>query len=165
MKGYVRPMVLELDDIAEGIYAASGDESTNNETNNGGNENGGNENHEQEREDECWTLTISKEQVIAHEKIAKFRLHATHPNAVHISTASTVIITFNQPVLSANFEGFDVSISGATVTLVRQSHGNAYTSLDQYDSLLELTCDDPDAMTVLSYSISCTKTPNVQGGF
>lgn len=145
---YTKPMVLEVEDIAEGIYAASGEVV---EENN-------------DREDQCWTIDITKDQVIAHEGIAKFRIKATHPNAVHISTATTVVVVFNQTITSAKFEGFDASISGTTVTLVRQSHGNAYTSLDQYDTLLEVTCKDPDALTTISYTIDCTKDYNVQGG-
>lgn len=145
---YMKPTVLEVEDIAEGIYAASGE---NIEENN-------------DREDQCWTIDITKDQVIAHEGIAKFRIKATHPNAVHISRATTVVIIFNQAITSARFEGFDVSISGATVTLVRQSHGNAYNSLDEYNSLLEVTCKDPDALTTVSYTIDCTKDYNVQGG-
>ncbi len=144
----MKPMVLEVEDLAEGIYAASGE---NIEENN-------------DREDQCWTIDITKDQVIAHEGIAKFRIKATHPNAVHISRATTVVITFNQIITSARFEGFDASISGATVTLVRQSHGNAYNSLDEYNSLLEVTCKDPDALTTVSYTIDCTKDYNVQGG-
>ena len=145
---YTKPMVLEVGDIVEGIYAASGEVvGENNDT-----------------EDQCWTIDITKDQVIAHEGIAKFRIKATHPNAVHISTATTVVIIFNQAITSARFEGFDVSISGTTVTLVRQSHGNAYNSLDEYNSLLEVTCKDPDALTTISYTIDCTKDYNVQGG-
>ena len=125
---------------------------------------GNNNNEHNDKEDECWTIQITKEQVIAHEGIAKFRVVATHPNAVHISTASTVTVLFNQPVKSANFEGFDVTVSGSTVTLVRQSHGNAYNSLDQYNSNLEVYCDDAEAINTVSYSISCTKDYNVQGG-
>ena len=145
---YTKPMVLEVGDIVEGIYAASGEVvGENNDT-----------------EDQCWTIDITKDQVIAHEGIVKFRIKATHPNAVHISTATTVVIIFNQAITSARFEGFDVSISGTTVTLVRQSHGNAYNSLDEYNSLLEVTCKDPDALTTISYTIDCTKDYNVQGG-
>lgn len=145
---YTKPMVLEVGDIVEGIYAASGEVvGENNDT-----------------EDQCWTIDITKDQVIAHEGIAKFRIKATHPNAVHISTATTVVIIFNQAITSARFEGFDVSISGTTVTLVRQSHGNAYNSLDQYDTLLEVVCKEPDTLIPLSYTIDCTKDYNVQGG-
>ena len=136
-------------DIAECIYAACGDSIENNHT---------------ESQDECWTINITKEQVIAHENIAKFRVHATHPNAVHISTASTITVMFNDIVRSARFEGFDVEIIGTTVILKRQSHANAYTSLDQYDSLLEITCDNPDTVTAISYTIECTKDYNVQVG-
>ena len=149
MGEYIKPLVFELEDIAEGIYAASGDSIENNHT---------------ESQDECWTINITKEQVIAHENIAKFRVHATHPNAVHISTASTITVMFNDIVRSARFEGFDVEIIGTTVILKRQSHANAYTSLDQYDSLLEITCDNPDTVTAISYTIECTKDYNVQGG-
>ena len=161
MKAYVKPMVLELEDVAEGLYAASGDDTNNNE-NNGGSE-GNNNNENTEKDDECWTLTVDKEQVIAHENIAKFRLHGTHPGTVHISTASTVTIVFSENVHSAKFEGFDVTVSGTTVTMVRQCHANAYGSLDRYDSVLELVCDNPDDIYVVSSSISCTKDYNVHG--
>lgn len=145
---YTKPMVLEVGDIAEGIYAASGEVIG--------------ENHD--TEDQCWTIDITRDQIIAHEGIVKFRIKAMHPNAIHISRATTVIIAFNQIITSARFEGFDVSISGTTVTLTRQSHGNAYGSLDQYDTLLEVTCKDPNTLAPLSYSIDCTKDYNVQGG-
>lgn len=53
---YVKPMVLEVEDIAEGIYAASGEV--------------GEENND--REDQCWTVTIDRDQVIATKELLSF---------------------------------------------------------------------------------------------
>lgn len=145
---YTKPMVLEVGDIAEGIYAASGEVVGENN----------------DREDQCWTVTIDRDQVIAHEGIVKFRVKATHPNAIHISKSTTITIIFNQMIESARFEGFDVSIAGATVVLKRESHANAYGNLDQYDTLLEVVCKDPETLSTISYTIDCEKDYNVQGG-
>ena len=71
----------------------------------------------------------------------------------------------NQPITSANFESFGVSVNGCTVVLTREQHGNAYNCNDNYSSLLKVYCDDPDGLAVISATISCTKAPNVQGGY
>lgn len=147
MKKYERPFILENDELAEGIYANSG---TNNVTD----------------DPVCWTVSVNKEQVVAHEKYANFRVSANHPGTVkHISTESTVTIVFNMPITDAVFESFSASVSGCTAVLVRQQHGNAYNSADQYSSLLKVTCDDPDGLQVVSATIACTHAINVQGEY
>jgi len=149
MKNYESPVVLNYEDLAEGVYAASGlpEEAA------------------AEKVDECWTVVIEKVQVIAHEGIAKFRVKANHPGTVHISTKSTVTVVFNRTVDSAYFDSGSTSVTGATVVIERESHANAYGVADNYDSNLEIHCDDPEALQVVSSSIVCTKAPNVQGGF
>ncbi len=146
MKKYESPIIIENEDLAEGIYANSG------------------VNPDNVDEPQCWTLAITKDQVVAHEKWANYRIHATHIGTVHISTASMVTIVFSQEITSANFEGFGVSINGCTVTLTREQHGNAYSCNDDYNSLLKVYCNDPESLYVVSSTISCTKTKNVQGG-
>jgi len=130
MKNYESPVVLNYEDLAEGVYAASGlpEEAA------------------AEKVDECWTVVIEKVQVIAHEGIAKLRV-------------------INRTVDSAYFDSGSTSVTGATVVIERESHANAYGVADNYDSNLEIHCDDPEALQVVSSSIVCTKAPNVQGGF
>ena len=147
MKKYESPVILETEDLAEGIYANSGANPSGPE------------------EPQCWTVSVNKEQVVSHEKYANFRVTANHGNVQHISTASTVTIVFNQTITSANFESFGVSVNGCTVVLTREQHGNAYNCNDNYSSLLKVYCDDPDGLAVISATISCTKAPNVQGGY
>ena len=147
MKKYESPVILENEDLAEGIYANSG------------------ANPSGPDEPQCWTVSVNKEQVVPHEKYANFRVTANHGSVQHISTASTVTIVFNQTITSANFESFGVSVNGCTVVLTREQHGNAYNCNDNYSSLLKVYCDDPDGLAVISATISCTKAPNVQGGY
>ena len=147
MKKYESPVILENEDLAEGIYANSGANPSGPE------------------EPQCWTVSVSKEQVVSQEKYANFRVRANHIGTVHISTASTVTIVFNLPITNAYFEGFGVSVNGCTVVLTREQHGNAYNCNDQYDTLLKVYCEDPDGLAVISSTISCTKAPNVQGGY
>ncbi len=154
MREYVKPIVLENEELAEGVYAASGsvgegapDEGVTDEA-------------------ECWTVEVTKEQVVAHEGWANFRVKAEHSLVQHISTASTVVINFSQNITSANFEGFDVSISGSVVTLTRASHGNSYNTHDNYNTLLKVYCEDPTTLSIVGVpTITCTKSVNVQGGF
>lgn len=149
MKKYEGLVILENSELAESVYAASGTE-------------GGTD---IENDTECWTVSVSKDQVVEHEGYANFRVQANHPgNVVHISSQSKVVIVFNQTITSAEFEGNGVSINGCTVTLTRASHGNAYNSADQYNSLLKVYAADPNALAVESSSIYCTHETNVQGG-
>ena len=147
MKNYESPVVLQYEDMAEGVYAASG---------------------QTEKEDECWTVVIEKVQVIAHECIAKFRVKANHPGTVHISTKSTVTVVFSKPVESAYFDAGTTSVNGTTVVIERESHANAYGVADNYDSNLEIhlaSPSDAEEVQVVSSMIVCTKAVNVQGGF
>ncbi|MBR1771556.1 MAG: hypothetical protein IJ747_05960 [Lachnospiraceae bacterium] len=147
MKNYESPVVLQFEDLAEGVYAASGSV---------------------EKEDECWTVTVKKEQVIAHECIAKFRVIANHPGTVHISTKSTVTVVFSKNVESAYFDAGTTTVNGSTVIIERESHANAYGVADNYNSNLEIhlsSSEDAQEVDVVSSMITCTKAPNVQGGF
>jgi len=168
---YMKPMVLELDDIAEGIYAASGDEETNkNEGNEGGdksNEGEGGESHEPFNEFDCWTLTVTKDQKDAG-GYATFRVDARHSTElVHVSSKTTITIPFTRTVTNAKFEGFNVSWSGNVVTLERENHGNSYVSGDNYNSLLQVWGEDLPNLDVMQgqATICCTREVNVQGGF
>ena len=160
MKAYVKPMVLELEDIAEGIYAASG-EPDNNENNNGGEQGQGTY---QIEESDCWTIDVTSDQEDAG-GYHTFRVSCVHSTSLqHISSATTIVLVFNQNVTKAVFEGFDAEWSGTTVKLVRTLLADSYMSGDNYNSLLQVWTDgDCKTLQVVSKSISCTKTVNVQG--
>ena len=171
---YEKPVVLELEDIAEGIYAASGDEEIGGENGgeNGGGENRGGEEGGEDKhqgpyyieESDCWTIDINSDQDDAG-GYHTFRLSCVHStNLQHISTATTIIIVFNQTVTRAEFEGFEAEWSGSTVKLVRRQLADSYMSGDNYNSLLKVWTDgDCKTLMVVSKYISCTKEVNVQG--
>lgn len=140
---YEKPIVLVNEELAEGVYAASGAAST-------------------ETSSECWTVSVTRDQEDAG-GYSTYRVAATHSNSVtHISSKTVVTVEFNGAVTSAEYEGFDVSVSGSTVTLTRESHANAYYSGDNFNSLLKVW---PKGLAVTSSGIVCTHEVNVQGGF
>lgn len=168
---YEKPLVLELEDIAEGIYAASGDEEIGGE-NGGENENRGGDGGEGDKhqgpyyieESDCWTIDITSDQDDAG-GYHTFRLSCVHStNLQHISSATTIVVVFNQTVTRAEFEGFEAEWSGSTVKLVRRLLADSYMSGDNYNSLLKVWTDgDCKTLMVVSKYISCTKEVNVQG--
>ena len=132
------------EELAEGVYAASGD-------------------------GDCWTIDIKPDQDFGGGSLGgkTFRVRCEHISMQHISVASTFVVTFSAPISSAKCENFNTTVSGNTVTVTRDNHGNAYGSHDEYNSLLEILCADEDttrAVTVIDKKITCTKTTNVQGG-
>jgi len=149
MKNYERPVVILNDELAEGIFATGGSGVN------------------YDDDPECWTVSVTKDQVVAHEGWATFRIQANHPGTVqHISSQSSVTITFSAPITSAVFEGFDVEVSGNVVKTTRVQHGNSYVSADQYNSLLKVYTADPAALTVVGNPIiTCKHEVNVQGKF
>lgn len=140
MKNYERPVVLVNEEVAEGVYAASGGEVSS----------------------DCWTVSVTMDQSDAG-GYSTYRVAASHSNDVeHISTKTVVTVVFNGTVTSAEYEGFDVSVSGNVVTLTRESHANAYQSGDNFNSLLKIW---PAGLGVTDSGITCTHAVNVQGGF
>ena len=144
MKNYEKPVVLVNEELAEGVYAGSGD-------------------------GDCWTIRASQDQEYGGGSLGgkTFRVYCEHIGMQHISLASTFTITFDGPVLNAKCENFATTVSGNTVTVVRENHANAYQAHDDFNSLLEViatTEAQTRALTISSMSIKCTKTTNVQGG-
>lgn len=145
MKNYEKPVVLVNEELAEGVYAASGAVATTTETSS-----------------ECWTVTVTRDQEDAG-GYSTYRVSALHSNeVVHISSKTVVTVVFDGTVTAAKFEGFEASISGNTVTLTRESHANGYRSGDNFNSLLQIW---PKGLAVSSSGIVCTHEVNVQGGF
>ena len=142
MKNYEKPIVLTNEELAEGVYAASGETSN-----------------------DCWTVAVTPDQSDAG-GYATFRVAATHSTSVtHISTKTVVTIVFSDTVTSAEYEGFTASVSGNTVTLTRESPANAYYSGDNFNSLLKVWAPNYKTISAESYGITCTHEVNVQGGY
>ena len=144
MKNYEKPVVLVNEELAEGVYAGSGD-------------------------GDCWTIELKEDQQFGGGSLGgkTFRVYCEHIGMQHISLASTSTITFNSPIVSAKCENFVTTVNGNTVTIVRENHANAYTAHDEFNSLLEVIAADEAttrALNVMDKSIKCTKTTNVQGG-
>lgn len=150
MKNYESPVVLQYEDLAEGIYAASGVAESE----------GG-----YESESNCWSIDIQPSQSDAG-GYCTFRVQANHSTAAqHISSETKITIVFSRPVSSVEFEGFSAQVNGATVILTRASHGNSYGSGDNFNSLLKVWTDNEDykTLTTTYYTIECTKQVNVHG--
>ena len=141
MRNYEKPVVLMCEDIAEGVYAASGSVE----------------------DPECWSIAVNSDQQDAG-GYHTFRVEAHHNlSALHISERTRIEITFTHAVTNAEFEGFVATCSGNTVELVRETHGNSYASGDQYNSLLKIWSDDYKEISVVKANIFCTHKENVQG--
>ena len=113
MKNYEKPIVLAHEELAEGVYAGSGD-------------------------GDCWTISLTQDQEYGGGDLGgkTFRVYCEHISMQHISLASTSTVVFNSPIVAAKLEGFTTTVDGNTVTMVRDNHANAYTSHDEYNSLM-----------------------------
>ena len=142
MKNYVKPEIIVSDNIAEGVYAASG--------------NG-----------DCWTIdAVSVQDYNGSHNIFEIRtIHSS--TAKHITSASTMVLTFNNIIVDAYSESnFQTTFSGNTVTIVRTSHGNAYQTGDTVTLKLWVKSADEattKSLAIIGKTIACTKTVNVQG--
>lgn len=141
---YIKPIVVENEEFSEGIYAASGAENS-----------------------DCWTVTpVSVQDWNGSHHI--FEIYCVHSNAVeHISSATTVTLSFDQPVNDAYSE-FPCTFSGNTVTITRELHANAYKSGDTMTYKVWIQGVDEAAtkgMVCVGTAIKCNKTVNVQGNY
>lgn len=151
MRKYQKPVLKVNDSLAEGVYAASGSVTADSV----GTDTSG----------DCWTVSVTKDQNDAG-GYCTFRVAANHSNSVvHISTKTVVTVQFSDVVSSAEFEGFDASVSGTVVTLTRKSHANGYKAGDNFNSLLKIWADNYKTIQAISSSIVCTHEVNVQGGY
>lgn len=146
MKNYEKPVVLANEELAEGVYAASGGVS----------------------DADCWTISVHSAQDWNGSHHV-FEVTIVHSDTVqHISTESTSVITFNHALTDAYTESnFTASFSGNTVKVVRASHANAYQSGDRATFKVWAKAEDEattKALAVTGSSIRDTgKTVNVQG--
>jgi hypothetical protein len=135
-----KPSVVLMDDLAEGVFAASG----------------------------CWSgFVVSCQDWNGSHHV--FEIHLTHSKEVeHISTACTITLAFTGAVIDAYTENdWPCSINGSTVTVTRPSHANAYKSGDEVTYKVWAKSVDEATTKALSCSITsydCSKQTNVQGG-
>lgn len=149
MKDYVKPIVLTNEELAEGVYAASGGVGGMSES-------------------DCWTVEAYSVQDW-NGRGHVFEVKAVHSNQFkHISTETVVTLTFSTDVASAGIDEFEfpTSCSGNTVTITRTLHANGYMSGDTYTYKVWVSTGDE----ATSKAISCTgasirgvKDYNVQG--
>lgn len=145
MKDYVKPIVLSNEELAEGVYAASGGIP----------------------EGDCWTVEAYSVQDWNGSHHV-FEVHAVHSNQYkHISTETVVTLTFSQNVVSVgNEKEFPSTYNGNTVTITRTLHANGYQSGDQYTFKVWVSTGDETttkAITCTDASIRGIKDYNVQG--
>lgn len=145
MKKYEKPVVMINEELAEGVYAASGVP-------------GG----------DCWDITVSPTNQDYVDGYRPFRVNATHKSVKHISGATVVTIVFNYTLTGAKCENTEwtCSWSGNTLTITRPNHGNAYSDGDTYNYGIWASTGDEattKALATSSYSIYCQYAENVQG--
>lgn len=150
MKNYKKPIVVVNDELSEGVYAASG---------------GGSSVGEGGEAADCWTVDpVSVQDWNGSHHV--FEIRCVHSTAVeHISSASTVTLTFNNTITDAYSE-FPCTFSGNSATIVRELHANAYKSGDTMTYKVWVKAADEATTKSISCTgstISCTKTVNVQG--
>ncbi|MBQ7506018.1 MAG: hypothetical protein IJT05_01695 [Lachnospiraceae bacterium] len=138
---YVKPLVLENGDFAEGVFAASG--ST-----------------------DCWDVSGRSVQDWngSHNVFEIRAVHST--DVVHITTQVTYTIKFSAPLTDAYSE-FSSTFSGDTVTVVRDLHANGYNSGDVVTFKVWAKAADEattKALGISGISYVCRHETNVQGG-
>lgn len=141
---YIKPIVIENEELSEGIYTASGAENS-----------------------DCWTATpVSVQDWNGSHHV--FEIHCVHSSMVeHISSTTTVTLSFDQPVNDAYSE-FPCTFNGNTVTITRELHANAYKSGDVMTYKVWVQGVDEAAtkgMACVGAWIECSKSVNVQGDF
>lgn len=142
---YEKPIIFVNEELSEGVYAASGSIDSS----------------------DCWTINpVSVQDWNGSHHV--FEIYCIHSDTVeHISSATTVTLTFDRPVTDAYSE-FPCTFSWNTVTITMELHANAYKSGDMMAYKVWVQCsDEVDTRSVncTSAVISCNKTVNVQGLF
>jgi len=143
MKKYEKPVVMINEELAEGVYAASGVRGTS----------------------DCWDYHIYEVQTW--DGSAKvFEVKITHHTGLeHISSATTLGVTFSSPLTEARSE-FDCSLSGATVSITRALLADAYKDGDLVTYKIWASAADQattEALAITGVTLTCDKSVNVQG--
>lgn len=141
---YQKPVILVNDDLAEGVYAASGSST------------------------DCWEVSGGSVQDYNGSHHV-FEISAKHSTDVtHITTQVVYTFTFSAPVTNAYSESdFVTTFSGSTVTVTRNLHANGYNSGDNVTFKVWVKAADEattKGIALTSISYVCRHETNVQGG-
>lgn len=140
MKNYVKPVIIANDELAEGVYLASG-------------------------EPDCWTID-GKSVQDWNGSHNVFEIRTVHSTGMqHISTATDVAVSFNYTLTDAYSE-FPCTFSGNTAYVHRELLGDAYKSGDVVTFKIWASTGDEattKALAITGKTITCTKAANVQG--
>lgn len=127
MKNYVKPVVLANEELAEGVYAASGD---------------------------CYTVTGYIHQVPEEGRnnyVAQFNgVHAAADG--HHSGAQTLIITFNQPVKYVQSAG---TLAGGDGTNVLSINYNYHNNANDNIGLGDVYVEAGEGLAILGAVLTC----------
>ena len=172
MKGYIKPLVLELDDLAEGIYAASGDDTGKTDGNGDGDKSNGGE-IDYNNDPECWIPEyrfVQREAQNPTDHYVIYEVKGTHKTGLqHISRKQRCVITLNvSGIDGVDAQGYPVTVSGNTIEFEREVMGDAYNSGDNFTVNVRFNCPTSEMaaqLEVNSFVIYCTHQENVQGYF
>ena len=146
MKNYESPVVLKNEELAEGVFTASGADGASST--------------------DCWTVgsTSVQDWNGSHHV---FQIEAKHStDVVHITTQVVYTIKFSAPLENAYSE-FDCTFSGNTAVVTRDRHANGYNSGDNVTFKVWAQGADEattKALSITGISYVCRHETNVQGG-
>lgn len=140
MKSYERPIVVINDDLAEGVYAASGAAAP------AGYDTA-----------DCWVIIHNGEtaNTVKSEEAREFQFDANHASIdVGHAPDSVWVVTFTQNITKVvSCSGMYTEISGSTVYVYRKWDNK--NDLEQWGFALKVQCADYESVSVSSAYIAC----------
>lgn len=147
MKNYEKPVVMINEELAEGVYAASGVGGVMGTS-------------------DCWDYHIYSVQSWSGDAHV-FEIKLTHHLGLeHISAATTLSVTFSAPLTSATAEFSSVFDGASTISATRTLLADAYQDGDLVTYKIWAKAFDQattEALTVTNVTLTCDKQVNVQG--
>lgn len=133
MKKYEKPIVLENQEMSEGVYAASGVSS------------------------DCWQIIsiVATDNIVQSDSSREFQIDAIHYNSSDNHYADVILtIEFSQTITSAtSTSGLVTSVSGNTVVLSRTFETN--NNGEKWGFALRVVCDSPETVMYNNAYITC----------
>lgn len=127
MNNYEKPMVMVNEELAEGVYAASGSD--------------------------CWSISVYTTGNVGSD-FREVHIDGTHTNPGHHNAYPSVSITFNQTITGVpSTSGLNCSYGGNSVTVSR-NFGTSNGS-ENWGVNITVSCASPSTLSVVDYSWSC----------
>ncbi len=173
MKRYIRPEVLELEDIAEGIYADGSGEVVDTpapQTEDPGT--GAPAVYDGYVGGDCYTTTVEPGQSELQNPSEHFKIYqitAVHHSVKHISSHQRIVLAVNNAnYTNVTCQGFNVNKNGTEISIDRDGNmADAYGSGDKItvNVRFDLPLDDPKAafFDVVGATTMCTHATNEHG--